>query len=88
KEGIEASDKLNRELIEFVKKQIGAIAKPKTIIFTPELPKTRSGKIMRRILKNISKGEPVGDTSTLSNPDIVVELDKQLSTLLKTTQTV
>ncbi|MBT6120683.1 acetate--CoA ligase [bacterium] len=88
KEGQEASDDLNRELIEFVKKQIGAIAKPKTIIFTPELPKTRSGKIMRRILKSISKGDPVGDTSTLSNPDIVVELDRQLSELITETQTI
>ena len=58
-------------MIQFVGDQIGAIAKPKKIVFTPELPKTRSGKIMRRILKCLAEGEPVGDTTTLANPDIV-----------------
>ena len=51
--------------------RIGAIARPKHIIITPELPKTRSGKIMRRVLKAIVNNDDVGDTSTLANPEIV-----------------
>ncbi len=68
------SPELENELIRQVGEKIGAIAKPKRIIFAPELPKTRSGKIMRRLLKNIVEGHPVGDTSTLANPDAVTDI--------------
>ena len=71
KEGVTESDELAASLISFVASEIGAIAKPKHIVFTPDLPKTRSGKIMRRILKNLAVYKEVGDTTTLSNPDIV-----------------
>jgi acetyl-CoA synthetase len=50
---------------------IGPIAKPKTILFTEELPKTRSGKIMRRLLKDVSEDQALGDTTTLADPSVV-----------------
>jgi acetyl-CoA synthetase len=71
-DGKAPSPQLERELISQVGDKIGAIAKPKRIIFTQELPKTRSGKIMRRLLKNIVEGQPLGDATTLANPDAVV----------------
>ena len=55
-------------------KEIGAIAKPKAIFFTPDLPKTRSGKIMRRLLRDIAEGRNIGDTTTLADASIVDEL--------------
>ena len=72
------SDELKIELIELIKKEIGAIAKPDLIHFTNDLPKTRSGKIMRRILRKIASNdlENLGDTSTLADPSIVDELIK------------
>jgi acetyl-CoA synthetase len=59
--------------LEVVTKQIGPIAKPDTILLVPGLPKTRSGKIMRRILRKIAEGDTsnLGDTSTLLNPEVV-----------------
>lgn len=79
KEGVIPSPSLEKDLINFVANQIGAIAKPKQIIFTPELPKTRSGKIMRRILKALGAGkDDVGDVTTLANPDIVAALIEQV----------
>mmetsp|Transcript_15677 Transcript_15677/g.25881 ORF Transcript_15677/g.25881 Transcript_15677/m.25881 type:complete len:770 (+) Transcript_15677:49-2358(+) len=78
KEGEEPSQEKKKEIMSQVVKGIGAIARPKHIVFTPELPKTRSGKIMRRILKNLATGESVGETSTLANPDIVSSLEKSL----------
>ena len=48
--------------------KIGAIAKPANIVFTPELPKTRSGKIMRRLLRDVAENRPLGDTTTLADP--------------------
>lgn len=66
---------IESEIIEIVKDQIGAIAKPDKIYIVPDLPKTRSGKIMRRVLKKIvAKEENLGDVSTLVNPDIVNQL--------------
>jgi len=64
-EGRQGDDALAHELIAHVGKEIGPIAKPETVTFVPSLPKTRSGKIMRRLLKAQALGEPVGDTSTL-----------------------
>ena len=51
--------------------KIGSIASPKTIMFAPELPKTRSGKIMRRLLRDIANGQPLGDTTTLADSTVV-----------------
>jgi len=72
------SDELTRELIEKVKQDIGPIAKPDKIHYTEALPKTRSGKIMRRILRKIAKGdvEDLGDTTTLADPSVVESLIK------------
>ena len=60
-----------------VAQEIGAIAKPKTIYFTPELPKTRSGKIMRRLLRDVAEGRNLGDTTTLADASVVSELQKR-----------
>ena len=54
--------------------KIGAIAKPDVVIFTADLPKTRSGKIMRRLLRDIAEGQTVGDTTTLADPSVVARL--------------
>ncbi|MGY6217237.1 acetate--CoA ligase [Methylolobus aquaticus] len=70
------SEKLRRELIDLVRKEIGAIASPDYIQFAPALPKTRSGKIMRRILRKVagSQFDELGDTSTLSDPSVVEDI--------------
>jgi acetyl-CoA synthetase len=74
--GVEAGEALKAELFALVRRQIGAIATPDVIQFAPGLPKTRSGKIMRRILRKIAAGdiEALGDTSTLADPAVVDEL--------------
>jgi acetyl-CoA synthetase len=69
--GFEPDDALAAELREHVAKIIGPIAKPKTILFTEDLPKTRSGKIMRRLLRNVAEDETLGDTTTLADPTVV-----------------
>jgi acetyl-CoA synthetase len=75
KGGIQAGDELVAELRQHVTKQIGAIAKPADIRFTDALPKTRSGKIMRRLLRDIASGkETVGDTSTLEDYSVIAHL--------------
>ena len=76
KEGHEPSDELADELKQHVVEKIGAIARPDAILFTADLPKTRSGKIMRRLLADIADGRAVGDTTTLADP-VVVEKLKQ-----------
>jgi acetyl-CoA synthetase len=65
------------ELREHVAKKIGAIAKPANIVFTPELPKTRSGKIMRRLLRDVAENRPLGDTTTLADPNVVSEIQSR-----------
>ena len=74
--GIEPSDDLKTELVQLVRKEIGPIASPDIIQWAPGLPKTRSGKIMRRILRKIAANEPenIGDTSTLADPGVVEHL--------------
>jgi acetyl-CoA synthetase len=74
--GESPSDQLHAELIAHIRQKIGPIAKPNVIHWSPELPKTRSGKIMRRILRKIAtdRSDEIGDTSTLANPDIVEAL--------------
>ncbi len=71
KEGRPGTPDLMKELKEHVAKKIGAIARPDDIIFTAELPKTRSGKIMRRLLRDVAEGRALGDTTTLADPAVV-----------------
>jgi acetyl-CoA synthetase len=76
--GVEPNDVLKKELVEMCRQEIGPIAKPDVIQFAPGLPKTRSGKIMRRILRKIAENDidNMGDTSTLADPSVVDELVK------------
>ncbi|HEV2951788.1 MAG TPA: acetyl-coenzyme A synthetase, partial [Actinomycetota bacterium] len=69
--GNEPSDPLASELRAHVADTIGPIARPKSVLFTEELPKTRSGKIMRRLLRNVAEDEQLGDTTTLADPGVV-----------------
>ncbi len=71
KEGIAATPELAEELRKHVAMKIGAIAKPDDVIFAADLPKTRSGKIMRRLLRDIAEGKALGDTTTLADPAVV-----------------
>lgn len=77
KEGVEPGDELKKELREHVAKKIGALARPDDIFFTSELPKTRSAKIMRRLLRDIAEGRVLGDTTTLADPAVVAKLKQQ-----------
>jgi acetyl-CoA synthetase len=72
--GLEVDEKVLRD---HVAAEIGAIAKPKAIFFTPELPKTRSGKIMRRLLRDVAEGRNLGDTTTLADASVVNELQRR-----------
>ena len=74
KEGVEQSSEMEKKLKEHVVRKIGAIARPETVIFSADLPKTRSGKIMRRLLKDIADGRVLGDTSTLADPSVIDKL--------------
>jgi acetyl-CoA synthetase len=74
KEGNTPSDALATELKDHVVKKIGAIARPDQILFAADLPKTRSGKIMRRLLRDIAAGKALGDTTTLADPAVVARL--------------
>jgi len=78
--GNDPSDELGQELRKHVANHIGAIARPKTIIFTDDLPKTRSGKIMRRLLKDVAEGRDLGDTTTLADASVVEEIRKRSQT--------
>ncbi len=75
-QGVEPTEDLRKELVAWVRKDIGPIASPDLIQFAPSLPKTRSGKIMRRILRKIAEDEPsaLGDTTTLADPAVVTDL--------------
>jgi acetyl-CoA synthetase len=74
KGGEQGSVEKLEELRDHVAKKIGPIAKPANIVFTPELPKTRSGKIMRRLLRDVAEHRPLGDTTTLADPTVVEEI--------------
>jgi len=74
REGFKQSPSLRDELRDFVGQKIGAIAKPDDILFSADLPKTRSGKIMRRLLRDIAEGRALGDTTTLADPNVVNSL--------------
>jgi acetyl-CoA synthetase len=80
KGGKEGSIEMLEELRNHVARKIGPIAKPANIVFTPELPKTRSGKIMRRLLRDVSENRPLGDTTTLAEPAVVDEIKERAAT--------
>ncbi|MBE0447685.1 MAG: acetate--CoA ligase [Actinobacteria bacterium] len=77
KEGYEGVPEMQKELAAHVRKEIGPVATPETTIFVGELPKTRSGKIMRRLLRDIATGRALGDISTLSEPGVIKELKQK-----------
>jgi len=77
KEGVALDSELEEELKQHVAKKIGAIARPEKIYFTADLPKTRSGKIMRRLLRDIAEGRVLGDTITLADPSVIEKLKNQ-----------
>jgi len=74
RDGNTQSPALREELREFVARKIGALARPDDILFSADLPKTRSGKIMRRLLRDIAEGRALGDTTTLADPNVVASL--------------
>jgi len=78
-EGYEEDDDLRQRIIQGVEDAIGPIARPERVVFSPDLPKTRSGKIMRRLLEDIANEAELGDTSTLRNPDIVEDIQGKIS---------
>src|SRR3546814_9323628 len=73
----EPPTELGEEVRQHVATTLGAIAQPKQLIFTDELPKTRSGKIMRRLLLDVAEGRALGDTTTLADPAVVEEIDRK-----------
>jgi len=77
RDGFHQSPALRDELRDFVAEKIGAIARPDDILFSADLPKTRSGKIMRRLLRDIAEGRALGDTTTLADPSVVASLKEQ-----------
>jgi acetyl-CoA synthetase len=80
KPGVEASDDVQKKVTQAIEKEIGKIARPKNIWIVPDMPKTRSGKIMRRVIAGISNFTDVGDISTLANPEIVDDIRHQVQT--------
>jgi len=74
---IEGNEDMEAEVREIVAKKIGKLARPKRIIWTADLPKTRSGKIMRRLLRDIAEGRELGDVSTLADPNVVKDLESK-----------
>ena len=78
KPGISASEELAKKISQAIVTEIGAIARPRNVWIVPDMPKTRSGKIMRRVLGAISNNTDVGDVMTLANPEIVVEITKMV----------
>jgi acetyl-CoA synthetase len=77
REGYTHDHELREDLRDFVAQKIGAIARPDDILFSADLPKTRSGKIMRRLLRDIAEGRALGDTTTLADPNVVASLKEQ-----------
>ncbi len=78
-DGQEETNAFRDEIVAAVEEAIGPIARPEAVLFTHELPKTRSGKIMRRLLEDIANGDELGNTSTLRNPDVVHEIQERVS---------
>ena len=77
KSGVEADDEHGEALRRHVTKKIGAVARPHTVIFTDDLPKTRSGKIMRRLLRDVAEGRDLGDTTPLADATVVEEIKRR-----------
>ena len=77
-DGYEEGEEMERAIVEGVESAIGPIARPEEVVFTPELPKTRSGKIMRRLLVDIANGAELGNTSTLRNPEVVEDIQEKI----------
>ncbi|MFN8203479.1 MAG: acetate--CoA ligase [Solirubrobacteraceae bacterium] len=75
---LEGSDELMAEIREHVAQRIGKLARPKRIIWAEDLPKTRSGKIMRRLLRDIAEGRALGDVTTLRDPDVMAQLEDRI----------
>jgi acetyl-CoA synthetase len=86
KEGIHPSTELKEQLLDHVVTKIGAIARPDDITFAADLPKTRSGKIMRRLLKDIAEGRALGDTTTLADPSVISKLKDEFAFFDEVTQ--
>jgi acetyl-CoA synthetase len=78
KPGMQGDSALRQRVIDAIVSQIGPIAKPRRVIIVPDMPKTRSGKIMRRVLSALSNGETTGDVTTLANPEVVEEIRRQM----------
>jgi len=83
----EAGEKLISALREHVAQQIGKIARPRQILLTPDLPKTRSGKIMRRLLRDVAEHRELGDVTTLADPTVVNMIDEKLRSAADTEET-
>ena len=81
REGYSQTENLKNEIIQHIRNLIGPIATPDQLYFVSKLPKTRSGKIMRRLLKSIAKGEQIGDVSTLENEAAVGEIQAVIEEL-------
>ena len=78
KPGFEAGDGVTKKVSGQIEKDIGKIARPKNVWVVPDMPKTRSGKIMRRVIAGISNFTDVGDVTTLANPEIVDQIREQV----------
>jgi acetyl-CoA synthetase len=78
REGVEESEEVRQRIIEAVEDEIGKFARPDRVVFVDDLPKTRSGKIMRRLLENISNGDDLGDTTTLRDPSVPERIRDQV----------
>jgi len=74
----DGSDELEQSIRDHVAKKIGKFARPKQIIWSADLPKTRSGKIMRRLLRDIAEGNELGDVTTLREPGVMQDLEKKV----------
>jgi acetyl-CoA synthetase len=74
---LEGSDELEAEVHERVAQRIGKFSRPKRIIWTADVPKTRSGKIMRRLLRDIAEGRELGDVTTLREPGVMKDLEEE-----------
>ena len=75
-EGAEPTEEMKKDLVKHVSVEISPIARPDSILFVPDLPKTRSGKIMRRVMASLVRGESPGDVTTLRNPEVVSEVKR------------
>ncbi len=82
-DGRDYDDGLRKELTLMIDRAIGKFARPEYILFSSDLPKTRSGKIMRRILRNIAEGKELGNTMTLADPSVVESLQVQFQEMKK-----